>query len=180
MYKRLYHGTNAIFDKFDPAFLNIEKSVDQYGSGFYFYDSIAPTIRFGDNVVFADCHIKKILDINKSHKYKLTRDQVETLIIQSPILDDCLTNFGDIENESFDKILNCAVNTYQDMDMLYTLNVIGNDFFRGKYTSILLKKFIELTGINCFQKKFIDLSIFVMLDANDIEIVKTVPFSQVN
>jgi len=180
MYKRLYHGTNVIFDKFDPEFLNIEKSIDQYGSGFYFYDSIAPTIRHGDNVIFANCHIKKMLNIDKVYKYKLTRNQIETLIIQSPILDDCLTNFGDIERENFNKILNRTVNTYQDMDMLYTLNVIGNDFFQGKYASILLKKFIKLTGFNCFQKKFTNISIFVMLDADDIEIEKIVPFNEIS
>lgn len=180
MYKELFHGTNSHFNKFDPLYLNTENSIDQYGSGFYFYDSIAPTIRHGDNVIFANCYIKKILDINKSYKYKLTRDQIETLILQSSELDLCLTNFGDVEFESYDKVLNQAIDLYLDIDIIHTLNVIGNDFFKDRNISILLKKFIEITGFNCFQKKFTEYSIWVFLDANDIEILKILPFEKIN
>jgi hypothetical protein len=180
MYKELFHGTNSHFDKFDPLYLNTENSIDQYGSGFYFYDCIAPTIRHGGNVVFAKCHIEKILDIDESYKHKLSRDQIEILILQSPELDLCLTNFGDVEFESYDKVLNRAIDLYLNMDIVHTLNIIGNDFFKNKNVHILLKKFIELTGFNCFQKKFIEYSIWVFLDANDIEILKMLPFEKIN
>ncbi len=179
MIKELYHGTNTSFEKFDPMFLNSDCAIDQYGSGYYFYDSIAPTVMHGNYVVFANCDIKKILDIDKLHKYQLNYKQIEQLILKTPELDMCLTNFGDIEYESYDKLLNTVIKLYVGMDIIHQLNILGNDFFKGKDTHILLKEFIKITGINCIRKKFTEHSIWVMLDEKDIKITKIVPFTEI-
>jgi len=176
MLKTLYHGTNAIFEKFDPNYLNSDCAIDQHGSGYYFYDSIEPATHHGSNIIFANCNIKKVLDEYQLDNYILTKEDIKYLILQSPELDLCLTNFGDIAFESFDKVLEDAIKLYIDMDVLHTLNVIGNDFFRGKYSHILLKEFTNLTGFNCLQKKFTEHSIWVMFDENDIDILKIVPW----
>jgi len=175
----LYHGTNSTFDYFEPNFLNSDCAIDQYGSGYYFYDSISPTIRHGNNVIFANCKIEKILDETQLKTYVLTKDNIEDIILQSPELDICLTNFGNIEDESFDKVFNYAVNLYTNLDVLYVLNAIGNDFFRYQHTHILLKKFKSITGFNCLQKKFDDFSIWVMFDESDIDIIKIVPWEEI-
>jgi hypothetical protein len=179
MIKELYHGTNTIFEKFNPMFLNSDCAIDQYGSGYYFYDSIAPTIRHGDYIIFANCDIKKILDVDETNNHQLNYKQISQLILKSPKLDMCLTNFGDIEYESYDKLLDTVIKLYVDMDIIHQLNILGNDFFKGKDTHILLKEFIKITGINCIRKKFTEHSIWVILDEKDIEITKVVPFSEI-
>lgn len=174
-YQELYHGTNEIFDKFDPKKLNSDCAIDQYGSGFYFYDCIAPTIRHGSIVTFAKCHIKRILNADETDNYSLTFRQVEELILYSQDLDICLTNFGDVEYESWDNVFYRAVDLYHSQDILHSLNTIGKDFFQPEECHILLKKFVEMTGFNCIKKEFEDNSIYVMLDERDIEIVKQIP-----
>ena len=179
MAKTLYHGTNSIFEKFDPKYLNSDCAIDQYGSGYYFYNSIAPTIRHGNNVIFANCKIEKVLDECQLDNYILTKENIENLILQSPNLDNCLTNFGDIEFESFEKVLANTVKLYENIDILHVLNTLGNDFFKYQNTHILLKNFKNLTGFNCLQKRFDEFSIWVMFDENDIDIIKIVPWEEI-
>lgn len=175
MIKELYHGTNSIFSKFNPKFLDSDGSNNQYGSGYYFYDNIEYAYNYGNNIIIVNCDIKNILNFD-SNDYKLNFNQVKKLILKSPELNNCLENYGDINNESFSKILNRTINLYHNIDnIIHLLNIVGNDFFKKENTHILLKEFIKITKFNCIEKKFENnFSIYVMLNEEDINITKII------
>lgn len=166
--KTLYHGTNTWFEEFSNDFLGTENSIDQYGSGFYFYEMASKTTLHGDLRVTAK------VEINKSMEYSqvidpIDSDFVESLILESPDLEYKLENWGDLEYEGFDNVLETAINGYTGYtDYISLLNVIGNDFFDGKDTHILLKKFVKMTGIDCFTDS--KRGIYVILTKRQIEI----------
>jgi len=163
----LYHGTNEMFEEFSNNFLSTDKSIDQYGSGFYFYSMASKTVLHGYLRVTAKVTINKA--ISHASNKKLTRDQIETLLLTSPSFDDRILNFGDTEYEGMDKVLKSAVKTYSTLSILDCLNCIGNDFFESGDTHLLLSKFVKLTGIDCIT----DLSrdIYVILTKKQIEII---------
>lgn len=166
----LYHGTDAVFSAFDPTKLNSDCAVDQYGSGFYFYDVKDSCLRHGKNIITALCSIHKILDVDDTDKHTLTDTQILDMIMNSPELDWCLTNFADVDYVGKDAALRMAVSLYSNQDILVQLNTLGNDFYRGANAHLLLKQFKRCTGFNCIRKKFegSTASIYVMLDENDI------------
>ena len=176
---KLYHGTNIPFDKFDPKRLNSDCAIDQYGSGFYFFDTAGPTVRYGDIVIVAECEIKSILDVDNS-SYELNYYQIEELLLKSPDLDYCLGNFGDTNFESFDHVLSRASENYTGGEILRTLNSIGNDFFKGDSAYVLLRAFSKMTGFNCIRKELSGGNIYVMLDDRDIDIIEVTTLEDMN
>lgn len=167
MKKILYHGTNSFFEEFSNEFISTKESIDQYGSGFYFYDSPAKTIMHGDLRVTAEVEILKSVEHTKM--WNPSCDIIHSLICASPNLGHRLGDHGDIGYYGFDIVLNRAIKLYaQKSFYTHILNTIGNDFFDGNETHILLNKFIELSGINCIKdskrgiyvilaKRFIDI-----------------------
>ena len=148
--KILYHGTNFHFDEFDESKLCSDCSIDQYGSGFYFFDSPAPTIRYGNIIVECSVEICKIVEVNDpTYLSSISKMNIERLLLASPSLDDRLNNIDDVEYTGFDNVLKQAIALYSTKDVLHTLNCIGNDFYEKEDTYILLKKFAEITGYNC-------------------------------
>ena len=168
MEKILYHGTDAWFDKFSDEFLSSSDSIDQYGSGFYFYGNKSKTTLHGNHCIKCKVKINKSIEHNTMRK--ISKSIIERLIIVSPTLDSTLDNFGDIENDGFEKVLRIAVESYKHLDMLSCLNSIGNDFFPGKSVASLLRKFALITGIDCITDKERD--IYVILTASQIRILE--------
>jgi len=84
MIKTLYHGTNAIFEKFENKYLHTENSLMQYGSGFYFYEEPSQTILHGDLRVVTKVKINK--SIEHTDRWNPTTDDIESLILKSPSL----------------------------------------------------------------------------------------------
>lgn len=166
----LYHGTNADFEEFENDYICTEDSVDQYGSGFYFYDeeNSSKTVLHGDIQVKVKALIKNSIDF-ESDELELTKNQIYSLICASPDLENRLWNFGDIDFEGFDNVLESAINTHIGIHWLDSLNMIGNDFFDGKDTHILLSWFAKETGFNCITDK--KRGIHVMLKKSDFQIV---------
>ncbi len=167
--KILYHGTNKYFDTFENNYLCTKDSIDQYGSGFYFYSVASKTSMHGGLRVYAKVDINKSLE--HDDQFTLTFDQVHSLICECTDLENVLSNFGDIDYEGFDEVLECAANQYCDIQFLDCLNMLGNDFFKHD-CHILLNAFVKITGINCIT----DLSrdIYVILTKQSIEIIKVV------
>lgn len=166
----LYHGTNTEFEEFSNEFLSSENSIDQYGSGFYFYSDKSKTALHGSLRVYADVTIKK--SVEHTTKIKLTRKNIEAMILACPNLEYCLENYGEIDYEGFDKVLKRAVDSYMGLHFLDCLNCLGNDFFPGKDCHILLSKFAEIKGIDCITDK--SRYIYVILTKKQITIKKVV------
>jgi len=61
--KILYHGTNAVFSEFSNDYLSTEDSIDQYGSGFYFYDIPSKAALHGGWILECDVTINKLVKI---------------------------------------------------------------------------------------------------------------------
>jgi hypothetical protein len=166
---RLYHGTNKYFESFENRYINTSTSIDQYGSGFYFYGNKGSTILHGDLRVYANVEILKCIQYDD--KLELSLDDIESLILKSSDLEYYLSNFDDIDYYGFDKVFKDASKLYIGGHFLDTLNKIGNDFFPDDY-HILLSEFVKLTGINCIKDSKRD--IFVILDKKYITIEKVV------
>jgi hypothetical protein len=164
--KILYHGSNASFDEFSTDYLSMKDSIDQYGSGFYFFDKKSKTPLYGEICYTVEAEIQKILYTHK--KFYLYYDDVEFLLLAAPDLDDRLNNFGDVDYYGFDKVLADAIHAYAGQDAITILNTIGNDFYSPEDTHLLLKKFIEITGYDCVVNK--ERGIWVILSKQQLTI----------
>ncbi len=169
MLKELYHGTDKSFFKFDKTLMGGSDAIDQYGSGFYFYSCKSKTAMHGGLRLYCNVDITKALPHDDD--FELSFDQIHSLICNCPDLDDRLWNFGDIDYEGFDEVLENAVHQYCDMQFLDCLNMLGNDFF-PENVHILLSAFVKETGIDCIT----DLSrdIYVILTSQQIDITKSI------
>jgi len=169
--KILYHGTNAVFSEFSNDYLNTEDSIDQYGSGFYFYDNPSNATLHGGWILECDVTINKSIKIQSmSIKRTVSRDIIQSLICASPYLEDTLENFGDISYLGFDKVFKQTVDQYwkHQGDQIDLLNCIGNDFFQPKDTHLLLSKWVKLGGFDTVYVK--ERNIYIILTKQQIHI----------
>ena len=169
MFKYLYHGTDHDFNEFSNEYLSTNDSIDQYGSGFYFYGKKMKhrTFYHGSIQMKVKAWIEKSIEHDSELKY--TEDQIYSYICSCEDLENRLWDFGDIETDGFDKVLDYAVSLYMEDHWLDCLNKIGNDFFPGSSVKLLLNKFVKETGINCITDSERD--IFVILRKSDLEII---------
>lgn len=167
----LYHGTDQDFEEFENSVLSSENSIDQYGSGFYFYneENSSKTSLHGGIQIRVRAWLENPIK-HDDNSLKLTKDQIHSLLCASPDLDYKLENFGEVDFDGFDKVLDIAVLTYYENHWLDTLNMIGNDFFEPESTYLLLKEFFKQTGHNCITDE--KRGIIVMLRKSDFEIVE--------
>lgn len=166
----LYHGTNNDFEEFGNDFLSTSDSIDQYGSGFYFYDTPSKTCLHGDIRVVASVEINKLLTYKTINKKRIPVKIIERLLLAAPGFNEKLENFGEVDFEGFNKVFKEAVSSYKNIDILECLNCIGNDFYEGDETYILLSKYAELTGYNALYVEERD--IYVVFTKKQIEIIR--------
>jgi ParB-like chromosome segregation protein Spo0J/GNAT superfamily N-acetyltransferase len=145
--KRVYHGTGADIQHFSYDFTNT--GADQHGSGFYFTDSAEVASGYASkrnpndepkpggeqgNVLAVYLNIKKpihVMDAQSTVREKcMNAAQVKKVILASPVLEDALMNWGDVESEGRNAVLNTAVPVYtDDENLLKQLFKLANDFF---------------------------------------------------
>ena len=166
----LYHGTDSDFDEFSNDYLCTEKSIDQYGSGFYFYNENhnSETIKYGGIQVKVRAWIDNSIEWDAVSF--LTENQLYSLICKAPNLEYKLSDWGEIEFEGFDNVLQKAINAYKNIPFLECLNAIGNAFYDSEDTYILLSEFVKETGFNCITD--LKHGIYVMLRKTDFEIIE--------
>lgn len=166
--KTLYHGTDSFFEEFSTDFISGKCSIDQYGSGFYFFDTPLKTMRYGNTIVECAVEVSKILEFNKSRR-RFNPIQVESLLLSCPYLPEKLDNVNDVDFYGFDSVLREAIKLYSGNDFVHGLNCIGNDFFDPKDTHILLSRFVEITGFDCIRDK--ELGIYNILTKKQINVI---------
>lgn len=142
----VYHGTAADFSEFNAEFMYAGEGASQSGSGFYFttdkesgsnYALMAQEKkdRTGGNVTPVYLALNKPLHIDfmKGEVFgaglNLTKARVKKIIMAAPGINDAdgpLSNFGDVEYEGFNRVLNEAVDVYAGGNNIAALR---NDFY---------------------------------------------------
>jgi hypothetical protein len=146
-----YHGGNSLIKEAD--YLHSGKGNDQYGSA-ALHTASDPSIsngyvnqgESGGNIM--PLRINREGHIEHDKAGNLTSSQVKKLIQSSPD-EYALSNFGDVNYEGLNKVLNNAVASYKgvgDDTLLTQMNMINNDFYTG-HPQKFNEKIGDLTGI---------------------------------
>lgn len=153
----VYHGSGVEIQEFDYIYTN--QGNDQIGSGFYFTTDIteaegyrSATIEGRDKLGGSSkptlhsvyLSISNPLDADKIGRF--TPTQVRRIIMASPVLEDALSNWGDVEYEGRRKVIDTAVNAYvvHGTQILMTLNNLANDFFPDRVREFIKAVFDAL------------------------------------
>jgi hypothetical protein len=182
----LYHGSPFRIERFCDDFLG--HGHDQLGSGFYAttnrasakgYAQATPDklnhfshLRHAETVHTLRCYFKKTLDAKTVQP--LTIAQVKAIILQSPELNDALENFGDVNYEGFESVLNRALPLFAGDDespLIKVLNTLSNDFFHDSPAAFNLAAHLVL-GYDSVIEHFPDGSNVCIWFAKDIEIIR--------
>lgn len=112
-----YHGTKSDFDEFMYDFIGAHGV--EHGFGFYFTSRPEIAQSYGNIIIEADLIIKHPLN---TEKITITKQQVARWIKHyiDPTGEDFLSNYGDIGSESYNSILNEAIESlfsYNDNDV---------------------------------------------------------------
>lgn len=165
-----FHGSGVAIDVFDYQFTN--QGNDQNGSGFYFTTDLEEAIRYcnalyqnqpklgGDDnptVHVVRLTFENVLDCKDERA--LTAAAVKKIILASPVLDDALTNFGDVEFEGKAAVLNEAVQLYVsrkgDTPVIKELHKLANDFFPdAEHTETFNRAVFKATGIDAIKEDY--------------------------
>jgi len=160
-----YHGSGTDISLFDESFLGI--GVEQEGSGFYFTESLSEAEGYAFHRLEADLEKPggednpsvMVVDIAIDDDAlirggeTITADTIRHIILQGiertkepDVFLDCLANFGDVNYEGLDSVIENAVDAYSHYeDILPTLFALSNDLFTGE-EGIFLRITSELTG----------------------------------
>lgn len=145
----MYHGTGADFAKFGYEYADVGNS--QYGMGFYFTNvpSTASGYAQGDTPNVMPVYLRILKPMPSNYKKLLTAMQIRRLLLKSPILEDALSNYGDVSYYGKARVMNDAVEVFVDCadTLLEQLNMIANDFFDGQ-NEAFLKGAIGVTGFD--------------------------------
>ncbi len=159
--KVMYHGTSANVEQFDYNFAYSGEGGSHSGSGFYFTTNPESAGMYsqkkgleGANITPVYLSLKNPLKIDfakgeiSGADLTLTREQVKKIIMSAPGIrsksDSPLMNFGDVNYDGFDKVLNDAINAYADGNNLAALR---NDFFGDDHQK-WLRSLSKATGFD--------------------------------
>lgn len=191
-----FHGSGVAIDVFDYQFTN--QGNDQNGSGFYFTTDLEEAIRYcnalyqnqpklgGDDnptVHVVRLTFENVLDCKDERA--LTAAAVKKIILASPVLDDALTNFGDVEFEGKVAVLNEAVQLYVtrkgDTPVIKELHKLANDFFPdAKHTEAFNRAVFKATGIDAVKEEYGNRTHYVAFFPEQVEILAHVPRAELS
>ena len=167
--KKVYHGTCADFEDFDLKKLG--SGADQYGAGFYFAGDPEQANGYsgceGGNIKSGFLNIKNPI-LEGSF---ITKDQVKSLLINSPDFEDVLYNFGDWGSLGKEVVLQKAVDSYYhrygDGRLAGAIvDSINGDFYNGLDSEFVT----QLTKSTGFDGRIIeDRDIYVMFNPSQFK-----------
>jgi hypothetical protein len=174
-----YHGTGMEISEFSYDFVG--SGNDQLGSGFYFTTDLQqakgyafmPDAGPNPSVITAILNIKNPLDADRVGT--IPRWKIKKLIELSPELDNALVNWGDVEYEGKNVVLNTAVDAYSagasGVNIVRSLFPIANDFYMGKEKEFndMVTKVLGYDGV---VKNFGESKHYLVFRPEQIEIIK--------
>ena len=181
-----YHGSPFRISEFTDEFLGIGH--DQLGSGIYATSNRSsargyaqatpdklcqfPHLKHAETVHTLRINISKPLDAHDIRPLSL--DEVRRIVLQSPELDSALENFGDVEWEGLNTVLNRALPMFAGNDespLIKVLNTLANDFFRES-PAAFNKAAHDVLGYDSVVEYFTDGMNVCVWFAKDIEIIR--------
>jgi len=180
--KIYYHGSASEFDKFDLSFSRTGNGNEQYGAGIYLTSDKEEAGRYaGKNGYIYAIQVAgtiHIVEVPASYQEEdtinepLSPETIRNIINDSPDKEEVLWNFGDVDYEGVENVLDIAVDSYTGFDILPCINMIGNDFY-DKKNDLFLKSVQKHTKIDGFKiKKDENIEHLVIFSPDDISIVK--------
>lgn len=144
-----YHGTSSDFSKYDYA--HVGKGNDAFGSGFYFTSNpevanMYATSKDGHpNVHRVFLKVENPIYANENDETPLKREHIKKIITSAPDHKESLMNFGDVDYEGYNKVLNRTVDQYADSPKLHAMYALNNDFYQD-HTPHFLENMKSITG----------------------------------
>lgn len=159
-----FHGSPYEIERFSLEFCG--EGNDHLGSGFYLITD--PVVARGycelpELKARAFSHVKPKPTLHRvrinlsnpldtNHIQPLSSIQVRKIILASPVLDDALANYGDVDFEGRDKIINQAIVNYighDDTPLIKTLHCLSNDFYQGEVKAFneCIEKLLGYDGV---------------------------------
>ena len=133
---KAFHGTGSFINKFNLDYLS--SGEHQYGAGIYFAQKRKDTEYYSKgygenntdgNTYKVELNIEHNEILKESDEKIVSNSLIKYMIENSPIKDEMLTNFGDVDYEGYDKVLNISVNAYKGLSIYEFFKIIDNDFY---------------------------------------------------
>jgi hypothetical protein len=137
-----YHGSPNTFNEIDTGTWG--KGKDALGSGFYLTTDPGDAHGYGSNVIQAYVRLEKPL--SPKGKKPLSPAQIKILITSSPLFEDRIWNFGDVDYEGMRKVLQNAIKAYQGLPAFVAIQHIQGDFWPEKDVGQYMKLCAKTTG----------------------------------
>lgn len=123
MTTKLYHGSNNKFNEFDFSYIG--KNGTSEGKGFYFTDNLKVADSYAENGYIYEVELNLGLGINDK-ELKIKKSQYKKLIIALDKELEILSNYGDVDYQGYNKVLNECLNceleySESDVDVLSSL-----------------------------------------------------------
>ena len=170
----VYHGANQVIEQFSYEYTNIGN--DQFGSGFYFTNDIETAKTYGHIIHSAYLNLKNPLSVdsrtNESIKgIDATYNIVRNLILDSPNYKEALMDFGDIDYEGEITVLQSAIESYADGDIVPSLLYSLSSDFYDEEIELFNTNFLKATGYDSVEINFGDSIHYVVFFPHQIQIV---------
>lgn len=183
-----YHGSGVSIDRFDYRFTN--QGNDQNGSGFYFTTDLSEAIAYchatignqpklgGDDnptVHVVRLHLENPMDCQDDRA--MTAAAVRKILAASPVLDDALTNFGDVDFEGRNIVMIRAASYYVtrkgDGPMIKQLHKLANDFFPdSEHIEAFNRAVLKAAGIDGILERYEGKVHYVAFFPEQVEILE--------
>lgn len=149
----MYHGTGKDFSEF--SYKHVGKGTDAYGSGFYFTNNPDTASQYGfmkgdgeeggANVMNVHIRLENPIKAETDDETPFKREHIKKLIMNAPDHKESLENFGDVNYEGYNKVLNGAVDSYAELPKINAFHAIGNDFYHG-HDAAYIQNVVKHTG----------------------------------
>lgn len=147
----VYHGSGTEINEFSHEFTG--QGNDQLGSGFYFTTEESEAIGYQkatgghanklggtDKPTVHVVYLSIQKPLTEKTPNKATRLQIQKFLTSAPEFEDHLWNYGDWQSEGKAKVTKEAVDAFVNSgydNLIELINVVGNDFYRGKEKELL-------------------------------------------
>ncbi len=176
----VYHGATKAIINFSYDYMGLGN--DQFGSGFYFTSDIETAKGYGHIIHSAHLDLNNPLLVDpltneSKRKIDATYAMVEQLILLAPNYSEKLMDFGDVDYEGEGVVLESAINSYTNMNIVPSiLYSLANDFYDDEI-ELFNMNFLKVTGYDSVEIDFGHSTHYVVFFPYQIQIVDIKDYS---